>query len=67
MFLVPQISVKFEISPFFKIFDQFSYSFLKIHEFSHFNPILLSLYDVWSSFHDSIWIVYTVWHIFASM
>jgi len=46
MFLVPQISVKFEISPFFKIFDQFSYSFLKIHEFSHFNPILLSLYDV---------------------
>jgi len=38
-----------------------------MHEFSHFNQILLSLFDVSSASHDSIWIVYTVWHIFASM
>ena len=36
-------------------------------EFSSFNQILLSLSDVSSAFYDSIWIVYTVWYILASM
>jgi len=31
-----------------------------MHEFSHFNQILLSLSDVSSAFHDSISIIYTV-------
>jgi len=29
-----------------KIFDQFSHSSFEIREFSHFNQILLSLFDV---------------------
>ena len=44
MFLVPQVSLKFGISPFFKTFDQFS----------PFNQLLLSLSDVSSAFHDSM-------------
>jgi len=36
-------------------------------EFNPFNQILLSLSDVSSAFHDSIWIIYTVWHIFVSV
>jgi len=35
--------------------------------FSHFNQILLSLFDVSNWFHDSIWVVYNVWHISTSM
>jgi len=38
----------------FNIFDQFSHSFLKIREFSHFNQILLNLSDVSSALHDNI-------------
>jgi len=34
-------------------------------EFSHFNQILLSLFDVSNIFYDNIWIVYTVWHNLA--
>jgi len=51
----------------FKILDQFNPSFFKIHEFSHFNQILLNLFDVSYAFQDCIWVVYTVWHIFALM
>jgi len=29
----------------FKTLDQFSYSYFEIHEFSHFNQILLGLFD----------------------
>ena len=66
MFLVLQVSAKFGISP-SKTFDQFSHSSFKMREFSPFNQILLSLYDVSNTFHDSIWIIYTFWNIFASM
>jgi len=51
----------------FKILDQFSLSSFKIRVFSHFNQILLGLFDVSYVFHDCIWVVYTVWHIFALM
>jgi len=37
-----------------KILYQFSPSSFKMREFSHFNQILLSLFDVSSTFHDSI-------------
>jgi len=53
MFLVLQVSAKFGISP-SKTFDQFSHSSFKMREFSPFNQILLSLYDVSNTFHDSI-------------
>jgi len=66
MFLPPQVSVKFGISP-SSNFLTISPSTLKMREFSSFNQILLSLSDVSSALHDSIWIIYTVWHIFSSM
>jgi len=47
--------------------DQFSISSFEICEFSHFNQILLCLFDVSYVFQDCIWVVYTVWHIFALM
>jgi len=34
----------------FKLLDQFSSSFFKIHEFSHFNQILLDLFNVYTYF-----------------
>jgi len=37
-----------------EILDQFSYSSIKISEFSHFNTILLDLFDVLYVFHDYI-------------
>ena len=47
--------------------NQFSHSSFEIHEFSYFNHILLGLFDVSYAFCDCIWVVYTVWHIFALM
>jgi len=44
----------------FETFDQFSYSYLEMREFSSFNQILLHLSNVSSAFHDSIKIVYIV-------
>jgi len=38
-----------------------------MNEFSHFHQILLNLFDVLKAFYDNIWVVYIVWHIFASM
>jgi len=40
---------------YFKTFDQFSNLSFEIHEFSHFNQILLSLFDISNTFHNSIW------------
>jgi len=40
----------------FEILDQFSYSLIKILEFSHFNQILLNLFNISSVFHNSIWL-----------
>jgi len=65
MFLVPQVSVNLGISPSLKLWYQFSPSSLEMCGFSHFYQILLSLSDVSSAFHDSIWIVYAVWHTFC--
>jgi len=53
MFLPPQVSVKFGISP-SSNFLTISPSTLKMREFSSFNQILLSLSDVSSALHDSI-------------
>jgi len=39
---------------YFEILDQFSPSYFKIHEFSHFNQILLGLFDVLYVFQDCI-------------
>jgi len=36
--------------------DQFSHSFFEIREFSPLNQILLSLFDILSVFHNSIWL-----------
>jgi len=41
--------------------------FFVSHEFSHSNQILLSLFGILNVFHDSILVVYTVWHIFGSV
>jgi len=41
-------------SVYFKILDQFSLLFFEIRRFSHFNQILLSLFDISSAFHNSI-------------
>jgi len=49
----------------FETLDQFSSSSFEIHRFSPFNQILLGLFDVSYAFQDYIWVVYTVWHIFA--
>jgi len=51
----------------FETLNQFSHSSFEIHKFSPFNQILLGLFDVSYAFQDSIWVVYTVWHIFALM
>ena len=51
----------------FEILDQFSVSSFKIREFSHFNQILLGLFDVSYTFQKCIWVVYNVWHIFSLM
>jgi len=34
-----------------------------MNEYSPFNPILLRLFNVSNTFHNSIWVIYTVWHI----
>jgi len=49
----------------FETLDQLSPSFFKIRGFNHFNQILLGLFDFSYAFQDCIWVVYTVWHIFA--
>jgi len=36
-----------------------------MREFNLFNQILLDLFDVSNAFHDCIWVVYSVWNIFA--
>jgi len=38
----------------FETLDQFSLSSFEIHEFSHFNQILLNLFDISNMFHNSI-------------
>jgi len=50
---------------YFKILDQFSLSSFEIREFSYFNQILIGLFNVLYAFQDCIWVVRTVWHIFA--
>jgi len=47
--------------------DQFSLLSFEIRGFSYFNQILLGLFDVSYIFQDWIWVVYTIWHIFALM
>jgi len=39
---------------YFETLNQFSLSSFEIHEFSHFNKILLSLFDILSAFYSSI-------------
>ena len=51
----------------FETLDQFSPSSFEIRGFSHFNQILVSLFDVSYTFQDYIWVIYIVWHIFAFM
>jgi len=46
--------VKFGISFFFLIFDQFSLLFLEMCRFSFFNQILLSLFKILNVFYDNI-------------
>jgi len=41
---------------YFETLNQFSLSSLEIRRFSHFNQILLSLFDILSTFHNSIWL-----------
>jgi len=38
----------------FETLDQFSPSSFEIREFTHFNQILLNLFDISSAFHNSI-------------
>jgi len=38
----------------FETLDQFSALYFKISEFSHFNQILLDLFDVSNAFYNSI-------------
>jgi len=40
----------------FETLNQFSPPSFEIREFSHFNQILLSLFDILSAFHNSIWL-----------
>jgi len=49
----------------FETLNQFSPSSFKIHGFSPFNQI--SLFDVSCAYHDCIWVVSIVWHIFTLM
>jgi len=58
---------KYDCALNFEILDQFSHSSFEIRGFSLFNQILLGLVDVLYAFQDCIWVVYTVWHIFALM
>jgi len=51
----------------FETLNQFSHSSFKTREFSHFNQILLYLFDISYVFQDYIWVVYTIWHIFTLM
>ena len=51
----------------FETLDQFNPPYFEIHGFSHFNQILLGLFDILYAFHDCIWAVYNIWHIFALM
>jgi len=48
----------------FKTLDKFSRSSFEIRGYSLVNKILVGLFDVSYAFQDSIWVVYTVWHIF---
>jgi len=54
MFLVPQVSAKFGISPSLKLLTNLILHLSKCHESNPCNQILLSLSDVSSAFHDSI-------------
>jgi len=56
--------VNFGISPFRNFGPIQSF---EIRRFSPFNQILLGLFDVSYAFEDCVWVVYTVWHIFALM
>jgi len=38
----------------FETLNQFNLSSFEIREFSHFNQIMLSLFDISSAFHNSI-------------
>jgi len=40
----------------FETLDQFSHSSFEVRGFSPFNQILLSLFDISSTFHNSIWL-----------
>jgi len=40
----------------FETLDQFSPPSLEMRRFSPFNQILLSLFDISSAFHNSIWL-----------
>jgi len=52
--LIPQVSVKFEISLSSKLLTNLVLLSLKVREFSSFNSILLSLSNFSNAFHDSI-------------
>jgi len=62
---ISQLLIKVGIS--LEILVQFSLLTSELCEFSHFKQILLSLFNVSTAFHDSIWYVYTVWHTFVSI
>jgi len=51
----------------FETLDKFSLSSFEIRRFSHFNQILLGLFDVSYAVENCVWVVYIVWHIFALM
>ena len=51
----------------FETLDQFSPWSFEIRGFNPFNQILVGLLDVSYAFQNCIWVVYTVWHIFALM
>jgi len=40
----------------FEIFEQFSHSSFEMYKFNLFNQILLGLFDISSTFHNSIWL-----------
>jgi len=53
MFLSIKFKWNLELVP-IETFDQFSPSSLEMREFSHFNQILLSLFEVSNAFYDNI-------------
>jgi len=55
--------VKFGISPSLKFFDQFSHLSFEICEFSHFNQILLSLFDISSTYIMIVFELFTPFDI----